>query len=519
MNILFTTQNESLRMFDALRGAIAAKRSIHRVGFTVADRAFYEEWLRDRPDFERRGHCLLKEWEVTAARDETPDLDRLARYERDLGAEAGLFGALVADRRLFMGSDCSFTQDYRRRFSDRQLLAILQRGLIDTERLFDELKPDVLVGFICVTMLDYLAYLFARQRGIRVLNLRPTRIANRVTFGSILNDPTPEFVAAIARAREGGSRFAEDAKRHIARVREQHGRYEGVIRPSKGPALKVNRSGQAPLTAVLRVVRNYLNYLSSPARLDNHVPDPMRAMLYAAAINPCRARRTARALGQHYTSLEALSGSRYAFFPLHTEPEVSLLVYGRPFVNQLELVRQIAISLPVDMVLVVKEHPWMVGKRPLASYRELLNIPRVRLVRPELEARDLIHGASLVTVITGSVALEAAILGIPVVTFGDCPYNALPSHLVQRCADLRSMPVLLAQMAVRRSIDDAELEAYVAAVFETSVGVNLYTGLLGKLGAHADRRTAYNEDIDRLASYALECLTPVAARSAAAARW
>lgn len=70
----------------------------------------YSRWLDARSGFEQEGHELLKEWEVTARPLGKPDLARLARYEMALGGDAGLFGAIVADRRLFMGPDCAFTK-------------------------------------------------------------------------------------------------------------------------------------------------------------------------------------------------------------------------------------------------------------------------------------------------------------------------------------------------------------------------------------------------------------------------
>lgn len=493
-------------MFDALRGALEHRRPLGKIGFTVADSWFYGKWLEERPDFERGGDSILKEWEVTRRRQGKPDLAKLAGYERQLDARAGLFGALVADRRLFMGKDCSYSQDYRRRFSDDELLCILQAGLEEMDRLFDMLKPDLLVGFICVTMLDYLAYLFAKARGVRVLNLRPTRVGDRVMFGSLLNDPDPAFVNALARIYAGEGGDLALARQHLRRVREEHGRYEGVVRPSDKPVLGMRSRRRGLLGSALGAARNYLEYRRSEARTDNHVPNPLRSLLFTGLINPLRARVAARRLASRYVDKAGLRGKRYAFFPLHTEPEVSLLVYGRPFVNQIEVIRALAMSLPVDMVLVVKEHPWMVGKRNLGTYQKLLNIPRVRIARPNLDARDLVLGAELVAVVTGSVALEAAMLGKPVVTFGDCPYNALPSHMVRRCVDLRLFPEFIRSMLEGYRSDEAALEAYIAAVIETSERVNLYSVLLGKRGVYAERSADYQAEVEKLAGYLQRCL-------------
>jgi CDP-glycerol glycerophosphotransferase (TagB/SpsB family) len=224
-------------------------------------------------------------------------------------------------------------------------------------------------------------------------------------------------------------------------------------------------------------------------------------MLFTALKNPRRAKKVRAALQKDYISSHALKNTRYVFFPLHTEPEVSLLVYGRPFVNQIEVIRMLAMSLPVDMVLVVKEHPWMVGKRSMGAYKKILNIPRVLFADPKLDARTLIQESDMVTVITGSVALEAAMIGKPVITFGDCPYNILPDAMVRRCDDLRHIQILLREMLDEYECDDQALEHYVEAVFETSASVNLYSVLLEKKNVHSEKSSSYFDEAKKLAEY------------------
>jgi hypothetical protein len=504
LNLLFTTQSASLDMFEALRAALAERLPLGRCGFTIADSAYYLRWSREHSGFERAGHALLKEWDVTAVRAGPPDRALLARYEETLG-RPGLFGAIVADRRLIMGPDCTYRQDYRRRFSDDELLRILQEAVVAVDRLFDEVRPDAVVGFICVTILEHLVHLFARARGVPVLNLRPTRIGNRVMYGSTLTDPAPELVAAYERIRRSGSPRLDEARAHIASVRVRHGKYEGVVAPSAAPAQKAAVRGN-PLGAALRLWRAHREYRASIAARDNHVPGILRPLLFKAVLNPLRARRVRSELGPRYVRPGDLAGVRFAFLPLHTEPEVSLLVYSRPWLNQIEAVRAFAHALPADMMLVVKEHPWMVGKRSLGAYRKLLEIPRVLLAPPETDARAWIEASSLIATISSSVALEAAMLGRPAVSLGHGPFNLLPPGMVRRCADPHLLPETIAAALAEHRPDEAALEAYVAAILEISVGVNLYSNLLGRQGAHADEARAFDADIALLADYTAERL-------------
>lgn len=505
MRPIFLTQSGSLRMFQALHDDLKARGDVEAAGFLVSHAGVYADHVAQTPEFEQAGHAILKEWEVTGRRDSgKPDLAVLRRYEDELGAP-GLFGAIVADRRLLMGPDCTYTQDYRRRFSDDQLLRILQDGAEAIDRLFDQVKPDVVVGFICVTFLEYLGFLFAKARGIRYLNLRPTRIGNNVGLYGSLTDPGPEFAAAYRRILTEGSPRLEEARAHVARVRGGEAKYEGVVAASDKTAAETVQAARTdrrePLAKVGKLLGDYRAYRNGPAAADNHVPHPLRALTFQQVLNPLRAQRVKRALDPLYVRPEDLAGRRLAFCPLHTEPEVTLLVYSRPYVNQIEAVRAFALSLPADMLLVVKEHPWMVGKRSLDSYHKLLDIPRVRLAPPSLPATPFVKAADLVTVVCGSVALEAMFLGTPAVALGPLPMEVLPPTMYRRVGDLTRLQAEIADLLATARFDDTVLEAYVAAVLETSAPVNLYSSLLGRPGVHSVGASAFDENVQLLSDH------------------
>jgi CDP-glycerol glycerophosphotransferase (TagB/SpsB family) len=182
----------------------------------------------------------------------------------------------------------------------------------------------------------------------------------------------------------------------------------------------------------------------------------------------------------------------------------------------------LAISLPVDTVLVVKEHPWMVGKRSLSAYKKILNIPRVKFADPRMEARTLVKDAELVAVITSSVALEAALLGKPVLTFGDCPFNILPSNMVRRCDDPRKLNCILQDLLTGYRNNEDAIYAYIAAVFETSVSINLYSVLLAKKNVHIERGSEYVEEISKLATHVRQIFVkpyPINSTHPALAEW
>ena len=498
MNLLFATQSNSLDLFVPLAKEIARHKPVQRVGFTLSDSQHYTRWLKNHGDFENQGYALLKEWEITSALNGVPDLQCLAHYEKKLGLP-GLFGAIVADRRLLMGPNCTFTQDYRRRFTDQQLFSILQAAVMRIEKLFDDVKPNLVVTFVCVTLMDYLVHFFAKGRGIRTFNLKSAKLGNQILVATTIRDPAPELVATFDRILQHGSDKLDKAKQFIKTYRDRPERYEGAAAPSNKPAQSIRIS--APFAAPYRYLKNWIDYHASGIARDNHVPGFIKPTLFKSILSPYRAIQINRMLARDYLQYEDLTKLNYAFFPLHTEPEVSLMVYSRPILNQLEVVRWLALSLPVDMFLVIKEHPWMVGKRSRNSYRKLLAIPKVRIASPDIEARKLIDKSRLVAVLSSSVGQEAAFLRRPVLTLGPCAFNLLPSTMVEQAKQLYDLDLYIQSILSNYNHDEDKLEAYVAALLECSVPVDLYGGLLQRGGLPSSSSKNRNEDIVRLSKF------------------
>ena len=120
---------------------------------------------------------------------------------------------------------------------------------------------------------------------------------------------------------------------------------------------------------------------------------------------------------------------KYAYFPLSVQPELSTNLWAPIFTNLFELIRQVAISLPSGITLVVKEHPIMIGRRAKKYYEKLKSLPNVKLINPYIRTNDVINNAKcdLVTVVSGTSGFEAALLGKKVIQFSDTFYKVLPN--------------------------------------------------------------------------------------------
>jgi len=113
-----------------------------------------------------------------------------------------------------------------------------------------------------------------------------------------------------------------------------------------------------------------------------------------------------------------LSKEKIIYFPLHMEPERTLLKFSNEFNNQFEAIVWISKNIPAGWLLVVKEQPKALGHRRTESYTLLRSMANVVLSKPEISSRDWIANARIVVTISGTVGEESVHLERPVVTFG-----------------------------------------------------------------------------------------------------
>jgi hypothetical protein len=75
---------------------------------------------------------------------------------------------------------------------------------------------------------------------------------------------------------------------------------------------------------------------------------------------------------------------KFIYFPLQLEPERSTLIPATFYTNQLDVITNIAKSIPIDFQLFVKEHPMqkIKGWREISFYKSIMELPNVKLIHP-----------------------------------------------------------------------------------------------------------------------------------------
>jgi len=166
--------------------------------------------------------------------------------------------------------------------------------------------------------------------------------------------------------------------------------------------------------------------------------------------------------------INKIEDEKFVYLPLHQEPERSLLLDAPFYTNQIETTRNIAKSIPIGYVLYVKEHPTQGrsrGWRPISEYKEIMEIPNVKMIHPSVPSVELIKKSSLVISIGGTASLEATFYEKPSIMFADLGYAILPS--IFKINSFDDLPNTVLQ-ALETKINPVDLDKYVTALEDAS---------------------------------------------------
>ena len=125
----------------------------------------------------------------------------------------------------------------------------------------------------------------------------------------------------------------------------------------------------------------------------------------------------------------------YFYYPLHVEPEASLMLSGFRVLNQIAHLQKIAKQLPVNYKIYVKEHPTMLGWRHLSDYRSIFKIPNIKIISNDVSNHELIINSKCVLTVCGTSGWESILLKKPVILFGEAFYKNLSTVYYQENID------------------------------------------------------------------------------------
>jgi hypothetical protein len=356
--------------------------------------------------------------------------------------------------------------------------AVLQREFFERyfvtcaeyyERVLDATKPDVVLFEGPNGFTDKVLFAVATARRIPALNLQSGLTERKIMlsygpqlrnllFERLFSDNGSLPAEAVVMARE-----YINSLRTLA-VKEAYYSRQVERRSSWSFSLGVNL-----ITKLARGAVRTVRPLSSQEQRWRHLmwmTDNMHRPLHSIE----------RRLNERYVlrnACESITDEDYAAFYLHFQPEQTTSGQAPYFINQGSICEAIAISLPNDVLLSVKEHKTSIGDRGSAYFKDLLLYPNVRLISPFVSGVELALKSRFVATITGTVGFEAIALNKPVLIFGDAFYDICPwVYKVKNLEDLASIVPRLCTLEAGNMGPDAEseIERFFACYFASLRG-------------------------------------------------
>lgn len=426
------------------------------------------EYLRTQKDIPYSA-LLLDEDVFKAAKGEAIDYDYLKNFEREYGV---LWKYINVDRVLRLGQLVREYPHDRSPYSHEELLQILQAYAKRIGAFLDGEKPDFVYMFQPGGLATLLLYDMAEKRGIPVFTTLIPSMRNLIVVSESYHNMTGVEKLFRENLKKESAKVAryEEAKAYIEEFRKKPIPYSSVVVGREKSGRLRQFSFLLPRNLYHTLHYNFFEIFRQWWR------DPKKRTDYTT-INPFlhlydRAKRKVRnlvGLSDLYDRFDP--SQRLAFYPLQYEPEMGILMSAPFDTDQIQIIRRIAQSLPVEMNLYVKEHPTMVSYRPRRYYEELKKIPNVRLIDPNIPGAEVVKHASLVASINSSAAWEGALFGKPVITFGDAFFNALSS--VERSRTPEELPALVKKQLKKGGCPEEELVRFVAAILEDAASADL----------------------------------------------
>jgi len=336
-------------------------------------------------------------------------------------------------------------------FTTDEILSILEQECKLFEKVLANSKPDFFITADPSSHHHRLFYEMCRKLKIPTLILHPLRIGNKHT----ISEEAEVFDPAILSEFESTHTSAEYLREHYLFFDRQKQQEEF--------SNKLNSSS----IFLLKAAFSYLFSANSNTR--THYTyfgrNKLKVIMSYAKVQLKKKYRK-RFIDQNLTMKPDLDVD-FAYLPLHIEMEQYPLITAPFYTNQIEIIKQVAKSLPIGYRLYVKEHPSQGarGWRSISEYKEIMNIPNVYVINPSFPSTNLHRNCAFTITISGSAGLDAAFYEKPSLVFTDLHYSFLPN--VYRIKSIEEISKII-KRALTTKVSTEQLTKYLQFIEQNS---------------------------------------------------
>ncbi len=315
------------------------------------------------------------------------------------------------------------------KFNYDEILIVIEQECRFFEKVLDEVEPDFLAIRITDLSNAQILQKICIAKGIKVLMLGFTRFGNRAYISHEY-----DYLDVAKQCDEKQKKSFEELREYVQNIASLQSLFRKEFRNSRKKWI----SG-ALKYLILISGNKYRKYYANKGK-------NIFKVIFVEGIFPLKTRYRKKFIDKNL-SKKIEHNQKFIYYALQLEPERSTLIPATFYTNQLNVITNIAKSIPIDFQLYVKEHPMqkVKGWRNISFYKQIIELPNVKIIHPSISNEEMLEKCKMAMTTAGTTGLEAALYKKPCIVFADVIYSSLPS--VHRLKSLEELPT-----AIRESL-------------------------------------------------------------------
>jgi hypothetical protein len=378
-------------------------------------------------------------------KNQKPDYEYLQTVEKKF--ELNLWNLGINERIFY-----HYNKFYK--FSSDEILSIMTQECKLFEKIIDEVNPDFFITKETIQHKDHLFYKICKKVGIIPLVCYESIIGYKCIISQ--KEHTIDFVKDLPHKENKHHSFEE-----LQNYFKNFNKSTQVIDFRD----KYMSSGLDRLKAATKFL-----LFSNNNNTETHYTyfGRSKSRVFLSELQSIMKRKSREKFMENNLDRMIQKNEKFLYYPLHIDQERSLLIAAPYYTNQIEIIRSIAKSLPINYKLYVKEHPSQANRnwRSISDYKEIMNIPNVCLFHPSFPSTELYKKCSSIITISGGSGFEASLYGKPTIIFGDMGYSILPS--VVKVKDFDRLHETIRE-TLSKKVDPLDVDRYISLLEENSI--------------------------------------------------
>ena len=346
-------------------------------------------------------------------------------------------------------------------FSRDEVLSIIFHTMQFFIEYLEKIKPDILIMQTAgENVSNFLLYKIAKKLGIQIMMVNTVHIHDKFLISDNLigREISDEYSKIISTYDNSDSIYDENF----------------IKNKSLYESIKVQSDFISDHSNYSQKFKHYLKRMNDdPEPIYRNYGKSTQKMLSAKYGLPTMAKKREKFLFTN--SINKIEDENFLYLPLHTEPEAKILATAPFFTDQINVVENVARSIPIDQILYVKEHPGQRSKfwRSIDDYERIIKLQNVKLVHPDFNSQELISKCNAVISIMGSTGFEALFYKKPVFLLSDEYYDV--SSMIKTVQDITQLPEIINNHLKNFKFSNLELNALMEATNFCSIPVPYFS--------------------------------------------